>query len=219
MRIHAVILDMDGLMLDTEAMARSVWPCAASDCGYTLPDEVFLTLIGRTSDDSDLILRKHFGHEFPLDEFRRACAARWEQEVAQQGIPVKRCLSDLLDYLKVANIPTGVATSTVRGKAERALKAAGLGSRIRCLATGDEVIHGKPAPDIFLLASKRLGVSPAECLVLEDSPNGIRAAHAAGTLPVLVPDLIQPDSDVARLALKIFPTLCEVRDWLETEMK
>jgi beta-phosphoglucomutase-like phosphatase (HAD superfamily) len=217
MRIRAVILDMDGLMLDTEAIAREVWTCAAADCGFEMADEVFLSLVGRTRTDSDSILQDHFGVGFSLDEFGRACRERWDLAIAQRGIPTKRGLPELLDYLDLAGIPSGVATSTVRVDAERSLDIAGLAGRISCLVTGDEVLNGKPAPDIFLLAADRLGVSPESCLVLEDSRNGIRGAHASGALPVMVPDLIEPGPEIERLAFRIFPSLVEVREWLERE--
>jgi HAD superfamily hydrolase (TIGR01509 family) len=215
MRIQAVIFDMDGLMLDTEAMARTVWPCAAADCGFEMIDEIFLELVGRTRADSDRILQRHFGPGFPMDRFRRSCGERWHRAVTQSGIPVKKCLPEFLDYLAAAGLPAGVATSTPRREAEFSLELAGLASRIRCLTTGDEVADGKPAPDIFLLAAGRLGVPPQSCVVLEDSRNGIRAAHAAGAIPVMIPDLIEPGPEIERLAFKIFPSLCEAREWLE----
>jgi HAD superfamily hydrolase (TIGR01509 family) len=219
MRIRAVILDMDGLLLDTEAMAREVWPCAAADCGYDLPDDVFLSLVGRTRRDSDLILRRHFADRFSMEDFMRACRERWEEAVARSGIPIKRGAPELLDYLEKARIPAGVATSTSRSEAERSLEVAGLGGRVRCLATGDEVRNGKPAPDIFLLAAERIRVRPSDCVVLEDSFNGVRAAHAAGAVPVMVPDLIEPDAEILGLAFKVFPSLLEARDWLAREVE
>jgi beta-phosphoglucomutase-like phosphatase (HAD superfamily) len=217
MHIRAVILDMDGLMLDTEAIAREVWSCAAADCGFEMSEEVFLSLVGRTRMDSDSILQEHFGVDFSMDEFGRACRERWNLAVAQRGIPVKRGLPELLDFLETAGIPSGVATSTARADAERSLEIAGLAGRVPCLATGDEVLNGKPAPDIFLLAAERLGVLPESCLVLEDSRNGIRGAHASGAVPVMVPDLIEPGPEIERLAFRIFPSLVEVREWLERE--
>jgi beta-phosphoglucomutase-like phosphatase (HAD superfamily) len=219
MQIRAVILDMDGLMLDTEAIAREVWLCAAADCGYELSDDIFLRLVGRTRTDSDSILQEHFGVDFSLDEFGRACNERWGLAVAQRGIPVKKGLPELLDYLEAAGIPSGVATSTIRIYAERSLEIAGLGGRIPCLATGDEVLNGKPAPDIFLLAAERLGIPPEVCLVLEDSQNGIRGAHAAGAVPIMVPDLIEPGPEIEQLAFRIFPSLVEVREWMERELR
>lgn len=218
MRIRAVIFDMDGLLLDTEALAREVWPVAASACGFELSDEVFLSLVGRTRINSDAILRRHFGAGFSADTFYRQCVTLWDTAIAERGMPVKECAVELLDYLDSKRLPTGVATSTVRTSAERSLETAGLAFRIRCLTTGDEVERGKPAPDIFLLAAERLGVPPSECLVLEDSYNGIRAAHASGALPVMVPDLIAPDAEMKALAVGIFPSLCSVRTWLEREI-
>jgi len=218
MQIEAVIFDMDGLLLDTEALAREVWPRAASACGFDLSDDIFLSLVGRTRIDSDAILRHRFGSKFSPDVFYRECRTLWDSAIEERGLSVKACVVELLDFLESRRLPTGVATSTVRASAERSLEIAGLASRIRCIATGDEVAQGKPAPDIFLLAASRLGIPSPRCLVLEDSHNGIRAAHASGAIPVMVPDLIAPDAEMEALSVGIFPTLCGVRSWLAREV-
>jgi beta-phosphoglucomutase-like phosphatase (HAD superfamily) len=98
----------------------------------------------------------------------------------------------------------------------RCLSGAGLVDRFDAIVTGDEVPNGKPAPDIFLLAAGRLGVEPAACLVLEDSHNGIRAAHAAGCIPVMVPDLLGPTEEIERLAYRVLPSLANVAELLGT---
>ena len=212
--IRAVVFDMDGLMLDTERMARETWQGAAVDCGVDLDDELFLRLVGRTRRDSAEILQAEWGARASLDAFRARCSARWEAEVLARGIPVKPGLLDLLDFLDEAALPRAVATSTGRAGAERSLTLAGVLDRVDHVVTGDQVERGKPAPDIFLLAAERLGVLPAHCLVLEDSIHGIMAAHAAGTVPVMVPDLVAPTDETARLAHRVLPSLDAVRVYL-----
>ena len=123
-------------------------------------------------------------------------------------------LDSLLEFIDQIPIKKAVATSTYREPAEKSLKNAGLLERFPVLATGDEVSHGKPAPDIFLLAAKRLNQSPEMCVVLEDSELGIQAAHKAGMKSILVPDLITPSLATKKIASHILPSLNEVHSLL-----
>jgi len=206
----AVIFDMDGLLIDTEAIARFAWQQAAADCGVDLDDALFAKLVGRTRHDSNEILQTAFGAGFSLAAFRARCAARWEARLAETGITLKPGARELLDHLDTEGTPRAVATSSFRESALRSLALAGVLDRFPHLVTGDQVERGKPAPDIFLRAAEVLGVAPAGCLVLEDSLYGIMAAHAAGMVPVMVPDLVEPTEEVARLAHRILPSLHHV---------
>ncbi|HQR38885.1 MAG TPA: HAD family phosphatase [Blastocatellia bacterium] len=205
-----MIFDMDGLLLDTESLAQRSWQQAAGDCGFELDDSLFLRLIGRTRRDSAEILASAVGDGFRLDEFRTRCRVRWEEVIAIDGIPLKPGVVELLDHLEAVGIGSAVATSTGFASAERALEIAGVRERFPLLVTGDQVENGKPAQDIFLKASELVAVAPAQCLVLEDSPYGIMAAHAAGAIPVMVPDLVAPTPEIERLAWRIVPSLHEV---------
>jgi beta-phosphoglucomutase-like phosphatase (HAD superfamily) len=213
MRIGAVIFDMDGLMLDTEALVRPVMVDAAQACGYDLSSELFLQLIGRTNVDSERLLCEAFGPDFSAADFRQRCSTGWEAAIVG-GIPHKPGLGRLLDLLERHGVAVAVATSTARDAAERSLAIAGLRHRFEVVVTGDQIANGKPAPDIFLLAAERLGVEPARCLVLEDSHAGVRAAHAAGCMPIMVPDLVPATDDVARLALHVVASLDDVAELL-----
>jgi HAD superfamily hydrolase (TIGR01509 family) len=201
---------MDGLLLDTERMARQTWRDAAVDCGFDLDDDLFLRLIGRTRQDSSAIMAAAIGDAFDAGVFRERCRHHWEALVQSEGIPLKPGVVELLDHLDAVGLGAGVATSTGRASAERSLETAGVRARFSVLVTGDEVERGKPAPDIFLRAAERLSAPPPNCLVLEDSVYGVMAAHAAGAVPVMVPDLVAPTPDVERLAWRVVGSLLEV---------
>ncbi len=210
--IDAVIFDMDGLMLDTEPIYKLAWQRAAADLGCDLHDELYFTLIGRTNADGEALLRAAFGPTFAVDAFRQRWAAYWYDQIATSGAPMKAGLDEVLRLLDEQRIPKAIATSSNRDDAVFVLK--DLANRFDVLITGHDVAHGKPAPDIFVLAARRLGVAPARCLVLEDSEAGITAAHRAGMLAIMIPDLKHPSPEVAALAYRVCRSLHDVRDLL-----
>jgi HAD superfamily hydrolase (TIGR01509 family) len=207
-RFDAVIFDMDGLMLDSERIYRAAWQRAAADLGYPMSDALYELSIGRTIADGQALVAEALGPGFPLSAFQRRWTGYW-RELQAAGIPPKPGLPELLRALDAARIRRAVATSTLREEALRTL--GNLAAGFHALVTGEEAPLGKPAPDIFLLAARRLGIAPARCLVLEDSEPGVRAAHAAGSAVILVPDLKLPSPEVAALAWQVLSSLHEVR--------
>jgi HAD superfamily hydrolase (TIGR01509 family) len=218
MSILAVILDMDGLMLDTEPLYKIAWQRAAVECGYPICEELYFDLIGRTRLDGENILFGAFGPEFPLSEFRARCA-RCEALVLGEKLPAKKPgLDTLLDLLDGHHIAKAVATSTERHIAEKQLSGWSSLDRFDVLATGDEVRNGKPSPDLFLLTAERLATDPSQCLVLEDSEAGIIAAHRARMRVYVVPDLKQPSGPVEKLAQAKFDSLAAVEKHLRSRL-
>jgi len=205
--IQAVIFDMDGLMLDTERIAQIAWQRAGTELGYTLPDEIYLQAVGRTAPATEAIFRGHMGQEAPFDAIYQRKQHYYHAAIEEGQVPLKAGLLDLLDLLDELPLPKAVATSTARPLAEQKLRATGLRERFPFIVCGNEVPNGKPAPDIFLAAAAKLQVTPAHCLVLEDSPAGIRAAHAAGMLAVHIPDLIPTSDEIAEIAYAIVADL------------
>jgi HAD superfamily hydrolase (TIGR01509 family) len=210
--ISVVIFDMDGLMFDTERVATRAWKQTFRDLGYELTDDLNLAMVGRNEPDSNAIIAEAMGPRFPVVQCRREANDRYIRLLESEGIPLKPGLNNLLDFLKTSAIPSAVATSTQRYLAMRKLSLAGLISRFSAIVAGDDVQKGKPEPDLFLEAARLLNSAPERCVVLEDSPAGIRAANAAGMIPVMVPDLIQPDETIRSLAYAIVPTLVKAHE-------
>ena len=208
--LRAVIFDMDGVILDTEPVHRAAWQRAAAGCGFRITDEMYAECLGRTDADGAAILLRTFGEAFPLPKFRSCRALYWREHVALHGVRTKPGLFDLLDLLDTHRLPRAVATGTHRATALGLLDRARLRDRFSLLVGGDEVPRGKPEPDIYLAAAARLGVSPGDCLVLEDSGPGACAARAAGMRVVLIPDLAPPSAETAAQAHAVRASLCEV---------
>jgi len=209
----AVIFDMDGLMLDSERAITACLAQAAREQGHEVQPAFWLSMVGR----SDAFCRQLLGDRIGVDATEALlarCHALYDDVVAQ-GIPHRPGIVALLDWLVARGIPRAVATSTKRPLALRKLEAAGLLPRFDAVCTSSDVAHPKPAPDIYLLAARTLGVAPARCLVLEDSPTGVRAALAAGMTPIQVPDLVEPDEDVRALGHRIVASLDDAQRLLD----
>ena len=204
----AVILDLDGLMLDTEILEFRAWQRAAAEFGWPMPDEQYLRLIGQTKQDAQAALAALWeaqpGALGSLETIRERAASY----ASTATVTVKAGLLDLLRWAEREQVPVAVGSSSARTTIIARLGQAGLGQALPVIAAGDEVAHGKPAPDVFLLAAERLGCEPQSCVVIEDSDHGIAAAAAAGMTPFLVPDSSIPRTIPPAVRRKAYMT-CE----------
>ena len=186
MKRTAVLFDMDGLMVDTEPLARAAWQRVVAPYGLTISDSVYERMLGRRTVESAQLVLDALPLPLSRDELVERKTAEFLLSLAG-GVPAMPGLWELLERIEQSGLSWAVATSTPRPVAEIVLGKLGVVGRYMALACGDEVAHGKPAPDIFLLAAARLGVAPAACLALEDSAAGCAAAAAAGIRVVAVP--------------------------------
>jgi HAD superfamily hydrolase (TIGR01509 family) len=195
--VAAVVLDMDGLLIDTEPLYKDAWQRAARESGVDLTDELYSRFVGRSNVESEAEIAWLFGPTFPIHVFRARWPELWQQRALESGLPTKPGVLELLEFLDERRVPAAVATSSDLAFTKFSLAAAKLIDRFTYLVTGDEVEMGKPAPDIYLEAARRLKVDAADCVAFEDSEAGTLAASAAGMRVVLVPD-IQAASEAAR---------------------
>lgn len=197
---QAVVFDMDGLLIDSEPTYQLTWKESCAAFGYTLSDEVNRSMLGLNNDDSEAVLLKTFGADFPLVPFRQTWAERWWQIARDQGIAAKAGALALIDALAVRNVPMAIATSSERAKVDFCLPQAGIDYSFQAIVCGPEVARGKPAPDIYQRAAQQLQVDAQHCVALEDSNNGMRAAKGAQMFAIMIPDLKGAEPDVAQLA-------------------
>lgn len=207
MSIRAFIFDMDGLLFDTENLFLTYADATKKELGYSIPRKLHIESIGRTFADTKLIFLNHLGRDFPMNDFMQQTKDRVYEHIDRYGMPVKPGAVELLEELKARGIRTVVASSSAYWMIEKNLAAAQMTAYFDLIVSGEEVENGKPAPDIFLLAAERAGVTPEECVVLEDSNNGALAGCAAGMLTVMVPDIKPPTAEVAEKVFKISPSL------------
>jgi HAD superfamily hydrolase (TIGR01509 family) len=212
---RAVLFDLDGLILDTEAIVWEIMPVVAAQFGVSLERTLFLELIGRHGPDVEDRLLAAWGRDFPLEDFKRGTQAAWRAYTDSKPIPVKPGLDALIACLDRRGIKRAIATSTRHARALHKLDCAGLAGRFDTVIGGDMVREGKPAPDIYLLAAERLGVAATECVVLEDSEPGARAGLAAGATVLLIPDMKPPSDELKTLVHAVLPSLDHAMELIE----
>ena len=199
MKTKGIISDMDGVILDTEKLYVRFWREAASFYGFPMTLEHALGIRSLSGKLAEEKLQGWFGKEFDYNAVRQKRIELMDEFVNQNGVEPKPGAKALLSYIKDNGYALALATATPVDRAGRYLKSVELYSFFDQIVSAREVKRGKPAPDIYLCAAKRLGLDPKECIALEDSQNGIRSAFAAGCKTIMVPDLDQPTEEIMPL--------------------
>jgi HAD superfamily hydrolase (TIGR01509 family) len=202
----AAIFDMDGLLIDSERPIKDAWLLAARRNNIAFTEADYLQLVGRNEADTNAMLGNIFDETFPVEEMRRYVAALLSESAAH-GYAVKPGAVALLSWLRARHVPCCVASSTRGSEVRRRLDQSGLLACFDAICSGDEVARGKPDPELFLLASRRLGIEPEDCLVFEDSEHGAMGALAAGMTAVMVPDLKPPGTDLGADCVVVLQSL------------
>ena len=214
--ISAVLLDMDGTLLDTERVYLDSLVAALTAHGYT-DDTVTLcqAMVGLPGPDCEAMLHARYGPRFPLTDVSRAFIAN-RDEILGAGLPLKSGAVELLDALQAAEYPMAIVTSSSQRTADAHLRLAGIRHRFETILTRDDVVRGKPSPDLYLLAASRFGLKPEVCVAVEDSNHGVAAALAAGAITIMVPDMVTPTEDSRARCAAVVPDLGAVLEVLRT---
>lgn len=213
MMIQAVIFDMDGLLMDSENLGLDAIHDCALRQGVDVPVEISKQCIGITTAASSALLNSHFPALDTAQLFRDFAAYMHEKALAGQ-VPLKKGAVTLLEYLQNKGIPAAVASSSGMQTIRLYLEKAGIVSYFQLLLSASGM-PSKPAPDVFLKAAERLGVKPENCLVLEDSYNGVKAGRAAGMQVCMVPDVLPYVEALAPFVDHVLPDLEKVMELME----
>jgi HAD superfamily hydrolase (TIGR01509 family) len=208
--VRAVVFDMDGLLVDTETMVRDAMVETALALGRDLPMPVFLSMVGTTVETSDRIIEAHFGDAALTARFQAGWRERFHA-IAAAEIRLKAGVVEILDELDRLALPRAVCTSSSPTSVERQLSPSGILPRFHAVVARGDYRQGKPHPEPYLTAARALAVEPRHCLALEDSHNGVRAAHAAGMMTIMVPDLLEPTEEISALCVRVAESLHDVR--------
>ena len=214
--VSGIIFDMDGVLIDSERQSNEGWLWAAGQLGVDMPMWLIDSFKGAPAE----LCCKFF------DDYYKGVIDYWEAKELRtqhvykiretEGIPVKKGVKDIFEYIRNNGLKCAVATSTRRESAEKTLHEIGVWDYLDAVVYGDEVEHGKPEPDIFLRAAKAIGVNPSEAVVVEDSINGIKAGYAADMRVVHIPNTIAIDDDIRKLTYMVCDDLNGLIDVVES---
>ena len=215
--VEAVLFDMDGLLIDTETVYIEAYMAAAKAMEVEMPLALCHAMIGRPSPDCEAMIQDHFGPAFRSDLYE-ARVGDHAKRILDAHVPVKPGAAELLAWLGERGLPLAIATSSRATTLQRRLGRAGLLGHFKAIATRYDVERGKPHPDVYLEAARRLGVAPERCIAFEDSNVGLTAAHAAGTMAIMVPDIVPPSPEVLAKCLRVVPDLHAALRLLQAEL-
>jgi len=210
--MKAVVFDMDGLLFDTERLCEQCWKEIGEPQGYVDIGMVFHDCVGTTTEYTCEVVKKRYGADFDFTTFRKATNDLRKRYMDERGVPVKKGAYELLPFLKANGFKLAVASSSFHDVVSRLLTSTNLRQYFDEIIGGEMVKHSKPSPDIYLAACEKLNIPPGDAYAVEDSYNGIRAAHTAGMKPIMVPDIVEPNAEIAALTFAICEDLGKVKN-------
>ena len=213
MNYEAIVFDMDGVIFDSERAVMNCWLELAQKYDIKDIEKPYFACVGTTMTRTREIMLETYGEDFPYDEYARESSLMYHEKYDGGKLPMKPGVMELLSYLKEKGKKIALASSTRRETVTNQLRWAGIIDYFDVIICGDMVARSKPAPDIFLKACQELGVSPENTYAIEDSYNGIRAAHAGQLRPIMVPDLLEADDEMRGMAEYVCDNLNEVIEY------
>ena len=206
----AVIFDMDGTLTDTEKYYLKAWPEALAHFGYNVTEERVLEFRSLGRPFAPAKFKEWFGEDFDYDMVRNYRRKLVRALTDTYGIPLKKGAVEILKWLKENGITTAIATANELPRTQRYLDRLGIAGYFDHIICADMVDYGKPAPDIYIYACRQLKLAPNRTFAVEDSPNGVKSAFAAGCNVIMIPDLTEPDDALKKLLYARLDDLWEI---------
>jgi len=211
--IKGIIFDMDGVLIDSESISDITWVAAAKDFNIPMTMDILNSCRGSNKQDIIEILKKDFGQDFDAEAYLKRTGDYFWQIEAQNGVDLMPFVNETLKYLS-KKYKLALASSTKEKDVITHLNKTGILQYFPDRMCGDMVTHSKPHPEIYEKACKLIGLSPSECVAIEDSMNGIKSAYAAGMKTIMVPDRIQPTEEIKPFCWKVCKSLDELKSVL-----
>lgn len=217
--IKGVIFDMDGVIFDTERIYLDTWTKVFKNHGYDMTKDMYISVMGIGRQNVINKFRNHYGNDIPIMQMYKEKDEELYKFLDENELPVKSGVYELLEYLKENKYKIALATSAKRDRATSHLKEANIEEKFDAIVCGDDISNYKPNPEIFLKASEKLGLDPSECIVVEDSPAGLKAAYNARIRAIHIPDLKIADGEMKKHTHKSFDNLLNVIKYLNDNNK
>lgn len=210
---------MDGLLLDTEKLLVRFWVQAANEAGFPMTREHALSIRSLHRSFAIPYLRELFGGEFDYLKIRSRRMELMNEYLSVSPLELKDGAVELLEFLRENKLRAAIATATDFERTREYLTRVGIFERFDEIVCATMVKRGKPEPDIYIYAAEQLGLPPAECCALEDSPNGVKSASRAGCRTIMVPDLTEPDEELSGVDFAAAKSLREVIDIIRSDLQ
>lgn len=219
-KIKGIIFDVDGVIFDTERISAEFWDRTMRKHGYEMDVKTYAQVMGRNRQGViDGLTEIYNNPKLDFDAISTEKTADMVEYLDSGRIPVKEGVFEIIKYLEDNNYKRAVATSTRKERAKRRLEKEHIYEHFQAFMYGDEVENSKPNPEIFLKAAEKIGLSPSECLVIEDSPSGVQAAYDGGFRCINVWDIKEPTEEMLNQTIYVCNSLLDVIDWLEKNNK
>ncbi|HKM33338.1 MAG TPA: HAD family phosphatase [Lachnospiraceae bacterium] len=205
-----IIFDLDGTLIDTEKYFKIFWRQAAAKFGYAMSEGQALLLRSMGRPFAPAQFKEWFGADCDYDEIRNYRRILMKEHLDKVGVQLKPGVKETLKWLKENDYFVALCTATPIERATVQLKETGIDSYFDEIVSAVQVEKGKPAPDVYLFACEKLGKESGQCFAVEDSPNGVKSAAAAGIQVIMVPDQTEPDEELSGLLYACIPSLVEL---------
>lgn len=212
--IELFIFDMDGLIFETEKIFLKIMPEVIKSLGYPVNKDIIYNSIGMTTKNIENLYKNYYGENFPYSTFSKKIHQKLLEHNKLYGLELCDGVIDVLKYLKENNKKCVIASSSDKFIINEYINRNNLSSFFIDYTAGSEVTHGKPNPEIFLLAAKKQNVDPKNCIVFEDSYNGIRAAYKANMKAIMVPNVLDPNEEMENICTLIIKNIKEILKYL-----
>ena len=219
MKLSGVILDLDGVLIDTESISKRAWERAAEEFGFTFSRSLYSKIAGRSVLSARREIEAATEGRIDLESYMERSTFLYNEEMNCNGVQIMTGVPELLDFLDQADLSVAIATSTSRFQADRKLNRSGLQGKINKIVTGDQIENGKPAPDLFILAAQEISTPTDQCVVIEDTEAGIIGAKSAGMIPIMVPSTVAPSTTAKELSHAVVPSLYEALELIRDLVK
>ena len=207
----AFIFDLDGTLIDTEKLYRKYWPMALKDYGYDLSDERALMLRSLGRPFAPRQFKDWYGEDFDYNLVRQRRKEYVEGHIEKYGIGLRPGVKEILTFLNEKNITVAIATATDLERTKKYLDMTGISPFFTDIICATMVEHGKPAPDIYKFACEKLNKKPSECFAVEDAPNGVKSAYAAGLKVIFIPDQAPSDDSFRSMIFAEFDNISNIK--------
>lgn len=215
-KIKAVLFDMDGVIFDTEREYLKEWEAIFKKYGYKMKKDIYISVMGRGRKKVKEIFKEKFGEDLPIDKMYIEKDKMLKKAVENNKVPLKEGALELLEFLKENGYKIALATSAKRERVKIQVSHAKIENIFDAIVCSEDITNSKPDPEIFLKAAEKVCVNPENCIVIEDSEAGIKAAFNAKMMGFHVEDLKKADESILKYSYKNFKNLIEIKEYIKS---